>query len=169
MRRIFGKNLRAGAIGWMMCILIAPFVFLGCGDSSSDDDVGQDFDSSNIPSDLTSVEEFIYSDVYAGHLVLHVDESIGARLNASSKSLYSINADDASLADVNALLSQYPQVEILKSVDADEDEVDAERERLEGLSGQQLTDWNSIYHIDVADPADAVAIMREIKNRRGVS
>lgn len=155
--------------GAIAVFAVAPFVFCGCHDSSTDSisDEGVISNDESRP-ELNSLEKMIYSGSYSGHLVVHVDEALGARLN-ESKLLYSTSGGDNIVSAINSVVAAHASAEFERSVNISEDEADARRERLEYLSETKLADWNSIYHVNVSDPRDAVSILRELQNLAGVT
>lgn len=140
------------------CATAALFFHAGCGGSG-----GAGLDQS---LNVGTVEQLIYGDSYAGYLVVHLDESMGARLSKSA-TLYS-ERDDSRAAAVQNVVERYPTVELKRSVSIPEEKVIERREYLERLSGKTLADWNSIYHVDAPNPADAVEMYYDLVNLQGV-
>jgi hypothetical protein len=115
---------------------------------------------------VDSLEQFIYSDSYAGYLVVELDQSMRARLN-SENSLQSLEGDPR-INDIQAILDKFPDVEPSSLAFISGDKLEKRRERLELISGKSLTDWNSMYKIPAADPAVAIDIYYNLVATDGV-
>lgn len=142
------------------CVVAAFFLYAGCGGTSA---VPEESEKS---LNVNGVERLIYGDSYAGYLVVHLDESIGARLS-EEKILYSRNGD-LRVDSIQYAIGRYSSVEIERSVSATEDEVDESREHLERLSGRGLADWNSIYYVKTPDKDAAAELLGELRETPGV-
>ncbi len=116
----------------------------------------------------TTMAALIQSDAYAGHLVVHFDDALAVRMN-ESKALTTSTNKAALIASVENAIKRFPESRIVRTVEADADIVDARRAKLERLSGKQLTDWNSIYHIETNSAEDAIALLNELRGMEGVT
>ena len=118
-------------------------------------------------STLNPGERIIMSELYAGYLVLHLDESIGTRLD-SSKSLFSTQGQSDPLVYIQNTIDSHVGASIRRSVDIEPAKLDALRNRLQKSSGKNLADFNSIYKIDVADPDEALSLYNALLGKIGV-
>jgi hypothetical protein len=146
-----------------VCCFVAH---VGCSGESSLPVTSEDPNPSVTPpapakdlGELNSTEKLLYTQSYAGWLVVHFDETLKLRLNESNQFYSKAGAGDEATA-VNSVLAEYPDAWAKRSVDTSEEQVDTRRMELEWLSGTDLADWNSIYHIEISDPDDAVLLIR---------
>ncbi len=150
------------AASLLFCAAISLF---GCG--------GQETDSTDLaPAGDTATgsgpEALILSENYAGYLVVHLDETLGARLS-STKALYSVDERNVDmLSSLQAVIDAHPGVTLQRSVTIEPDRLDKLRARLEARSDKKLADFNSIYMIEAKDPAQALALYNELKIQQGV-
>ncbi len=126
-------------------------VFASCGGSGGSADVGPD--SSLGPA--SSIEELIYSDAYSGRLTVYFNESVASQLESGT-------TEDV-IASAKDFLSTSGSLDMTRAVDASVEVVKAQRVKLEKLSGRTLVNWNLVYHINAADPAYAVQILRNMQ------
>jgi hypothetical protein len=141
--------------------MAAAVLAFGCGGSSSSlPDMSESYADPG--------ERIIRSDAYAGYLVMHVDESLGAKLD-TSKTLMATSGDDGGLAYIQSTIDEHSGVTLRRSVDIDADKLDALRSRLEAQSGKTLADFNSIFKIDTPDLDEAVSLYNALKGKIGVS
>ncbi|MFA4973430.1 MAG: S8 family serine peptidase [bacterium] len=143
-------------------LLALVLLVSSCGGTDYIPGVGYD---ARAPQD--SAEQVILSENYAGYLVLHLEEGLGARLS-STKELFSTKGQPDPLISIEGLINSYSTVSLRQSVNVDADRLDALKAKLERVSGGQLADFNSIFKIDAPDTADAVLVYRELKDKDGV-
>ena len=120
------------------------------------------------PEDANSLERLLYTDSYAGYLVVHFDEELSVRQD-KTKAIVSLAGFEDRLAPIRDAIAIVPTAQVLRSVAATEAKVEEQRADLERISGKQLIDWNSIYHVTAADPDDALTLMRELVAKPGVA
>jgi len=144
-------------------LLTLLFVVLIAGCGGGGGDVKSEVSPDEIADTLTAVEKLLYTDSYSGHLVVYFNEVLKLRVNGQRR-LYSKSGESAIIDQIQSVLDAYPTAKIERSVSIDEDKLDALKEELEELSGKQLADFNSIYHIKVSDPDTAVQVMRALKD-----
>jgi len=145
----------------LICIIFISIIALGaCGGSGGPVSVGPD-GSLGPASDL---EDLIYSDAYAGHLVVFFDPSLATQLESSSP-VDVILSDSEGSPEAKELVST---TVMTRAVDAPPEKVKAQRMKLEKLSGRSLTDWNLVYHVSAADPQYAVQILRNLQGLTSV-
>ncbi|MEW6113963.1 MAG: S8 family serine peptidase, partial [Thermodesulfobacteriota bacterium] len=154
--RRFFPGLRLVLVA-MSCLAL----FSSCGGATSS---SPDLDES---SSLGPIANIIMSDAYAGYLVMHLDESLGAQLD-SGKSLYSTKAQSETLISIQSAIDSFSDVELRRSVDIDPDKLNALRARLERKSGKTLADFNSIYKVEAPDPNEALTLYNALKTQAGV-
>jgi hypothetical protein len=148
-------------LGVVLAAALSVVMSFGCGGSSSSlPDMSESYADPG--------ERIIRSDAYAGYLVMHVDESLGAKLD-TSKTLMATSGDDGGLAYIQSTIDEHPGVTLRRSVDIDADKLDALRSRLEAQSGKTLADFNSIFKIDTPDLDEAVSLYNALKGKIGVS
>ena len=147
----------------MMAIIACAFLF-GCGSASDTTPVDEITPAQDV-GELSSLEKLIYSESYAGYLVVHLSE-VDVPVEKLSISAYPpvIKAVD----QIRPVIDAHPAVELKRSLELPEEEVDARRVYLEGVSGKKLTDFNLIYHVEISDPDEAVRVMRELAATSGV-
>lgn len=152
-----------------MCVAIALFVFSGCGgeDSAPATDEGLPENESLEPT--TSLEQLIKSDAYAGHLVVHFDEGLAVRQDRNTKALVARTSGDDRLKSIEGIIASIPRAQLVRAIEAPPEKLDERRRDLERLSGKKLADWNSIYHVDVRDPDEAIELLRALKNEPGIT
>lgn len=151
------------------CIVVLPLFWVACGhssDSPSLTDPGIANPSVDI-ADLTPLELKILGDNYEGLLVVHLNESLGSRYSKANASLVSKSGDERVTA-IQDLLSSYDSATLIPVVQTNYDTADFKRLELERISGKKIVDWNSVYYVDIADPSDAISLLRELKNVDGV-
>jgi hypothetical protein len=113
---------------------------------------------------------FICSPTYAGYLVVHLDESLRTVPPSPARlARLAFPRHDAVVSSILAKLARHPGTSLESIAQAPAGEVDFARLQLEKLSGQKLADWNSVYHVKAELPADAVALMNELKALPGVT
>ncbi len=145
--------------------MVALFLFAGCGGSSgTGDEAAPDL---GVPGAM-EVEDLIRTEAFSGTLVVHFDDALAVRTD-KAMALVSLAGQDAKLAPALEVLSAHPQVAIARYVNQPEELVEAQRVRLERLSGREMPDWNSVYRLKVADPEEAVAVMTELRGKPGVT
>lgn len=156
-------------------VLVIILIFLtACGGVHRDknDNNGIQKDDGFAPAaslgELNSLESLVFTGSYAGYLMVHFEESVGARLDETGRFKSAVGAGDY-LSSINEILGRYQNVEIFRTNSISSDEVDASRARLERLSGKQLADFNSVYRLNVSDPNKAVSLLREFKSNDFVS
>ncbi len=165
------KRLPKNSVGTKLvlvgaCVMAALFLFVGCGGQGADD--GVDLTPAGDASVQGGPEALILSENYAGYLVVHLDESLGARLD-STKALYSVDERNGdTISSLQAVIDAHPGVTLQRSVTIDADKLDKLRARLEAKSGMKLADFNSIYMIEAKDPDTALALYNELKVQPGV-
>ena len=120
------------------------------------------------PEDANSLERLLYTESYAGYLVVHFDESLAVRQD-QTKAIVSLAGMEDRLAPIREVIALVPTAQVLRSVAAPEAKVEEQREDLERVSGQKLVDWNSIYHVTAEDPDDALTLMRELSVKPGIT
>ncbi len=149
-------------------IIACAFLFFGCGGASSPVPVDGITPAQDI-GELSSVEKLIYTDSYAGYLVVHISKE--AKENDSSKLSLSVPSPNL-LTTVPQLfgpvVAAHPAVLPKRSISVTEEEFTARRLYLERISGKALTDFNLIYHVEVSDPDEAVRVLRELEETDGV-
>ncbi len=164
------RVVQAFALGVVLAAMI------GCGSAGS-----AAFDESTpalvTPSaelgELTATEKLVFTESYAGYLVVHFDEGLRKGIGEKSVTPTSVlppqgGGEIIVPSGVDAILAERPSAALKRSVDTAPEKLDARRAELEMLSGKKLADFNSIYHIEVADPDEAVRLMRELASIDGV-
>lgn len=149
-----------GAALMTSCIIAALFFSWGCGGNS--ENVGEADKSLN----AIGIEHLIYSDSYAGHLVVVFDESLAARLSDDGK-LKGVS-DDSRIGPIQNVIDEFSRAAVKGSSHASAEKIDERRAYLERLNGRKLTDLNSIYHIEITDKNDAAAILARLRGMPGV-
>src|SRR3990167_7510821 len=123
------QKIKRGIVATTLCVTMMPFVLLGVGCGRKGSNATPD--ASLGP--LDPQEALICSDEYAGYLVLHLDESIGARLS-TSKTFTSRFSDKATeLSAVQSVIDAYPSASLERSVATDPAQLDARRAELEKI------------------------------------
>lgn len=159
-----------GATAVMVMAAIALVSFVGCGNDSPSPS-SSDEGNPNIntpPNVIETVEDLILSESYAGHLVVHFDENLVVRQDAS-KSLYSLAGQDDALSLAKAAIASVSHAQLIRSMQVSEKKLDEQREKLERLSGQRMPDWNSIYHLKTETPEDAIDLLHQLQGQPGIT
>jgi hypothetical protein len=138
-------------------MLTAFFISPGCGGGG---------DGPHEADDDVSMRDVTGSKSFSGYVVVHIDESIGARLGEDGV-LYSENGDGR-IEDINGAIEIASDAEIERPVSDSYEKMDFKRAHLESLTGQRLPDWNSIYYIKVRDPDDAAGLATRLSALNGV-
>jgi hypothetical protein len=175
------KTLPVGGRVTISACLMAALVFVNsCGGSGGGNTASDGADPDTSLGELTSIEEMIRSDAYAGKLVVYFDESLGVRIDSiadsngekqtdgTSITITSATDEEARIASIRTFVEARPSLKIVRSVKDSPDVVDRRRAKLERYSGKTLADWNSVYVIEESDPDEAILLLRELKDTEGV-
>ena len=160
-------------------VIACAFLFFGCGGSGGGPNPVDEITPAQNIGELSSLEELIYTEGYAGYLVVHLNES--TRANDTVKSVRNDAVKSVRPEPVEGqtdniviptilqdLAAKHPSIQIKRSISISPEQMDERRRYLEALSGKKLADFNLIYHVEVADPDQAVAVMRDLENTPGV-
>jgi hypothetical protein len=169
-----------GRITISACLMAALIFVSSCGGSGGGNTASDGADPDASLGELTSIEEMMRSDAYAGKLVVYFDESLGVRIDdgvdaggekqtaGTSVTISSATNEDARIASIRTFVEARPTLRIVRSVEDAPEIVDRRRAKLERYSGKDLTDFNSIYIIEEADSDEAILIFRELRDTEGV-
>lgn len=151
----------------MVSLILCAVFFFGCGSATDSGEPGVDtvMPAQDI-GELTPLEKLIYTESYAGYLVVH----LSAPQDDPSKLSISVYPPSEKITDmIRPVIEAHPVVQLKRSMETlSEEQIDARRFYLQGISGKQLTDFNLIYHVEVTDPDEAVRVMRELAATEGV-
>lgn len=174
--RVTGKN------NLVVFLCLALFFVASCGGGSSSGSTDADGTGPDASlGDINSIEQMIYTDAYAGELVVYFDDDLGVRINFDEVFDTSKATNDVELAVTSAtnqidqivpiqeFIEARPALRIARFAEASPEVVDRRRAKLERLSGKDLTDWNSVYTIEEGDPDEAVLLLRELNDTYGVA
>ena len=164
MRRNKSRFLRRAVV--ISLFILCAVLFFGCGSASDTAPINNDIAPAQDIGDLTSLEKLIYTESYAGHLVVHLSQL--AETEASKLSISVYPAPIKAVDQIRPVIDAHPAVTLKRSIALPEEEITIRRLYLERISGKKLTDFNLIYHVDVSDPDEAVRVLRELQKTTGV-
>jgi len=164
MRRRKLNSVRSASV--KLIVIACAFLFFGCG-SSSDPVPNDGITPAQDIGELSALEKTIYTESYAGYLVVHLNPEVRDQKSEVIKSVRAelVEAPNGVIEIPTVLqpaLANHPTVVLKRSVSIAPEQMDARRRYLEAISGKQLADFNLIYHVEVADPDEAVRTMREL-------
>jgi len=170
MRRRKLNSVRSASV--KLIVIACAFLFFGCG-SSSDPVPNDGITPAQDIGELSALEKTIYTESYAGYLVVHLNPEVRDQKSEVIKSVRAelVEAPNGVIEIPTVLqpaLANHPTVVLKRSVSIAPEQMDARRRYLEAISGKQLTDFNLIYHVEVVDPDEAVRVMRELNITAGV-
>ncbi len=148
------KAKRAG-VRIVFTAITCVYFASGCGGS------GDVVPTNEVVADLgklSAEEELVFTDAYAGYLVMFL------QANARPQASKSLQEEISLPTEINAVVSEYPSINIHPASNISPKKLDELRARLESLSGKELQDFNLVYHVEVADPNEAVQVFRELKS-----
>lgn len=180
------------AVLFTFYFIASAHILSSCGSRAEESPLGDTSTPSKDLGPLTAAEEIVFTDQYAGYLVLFLDGATPESRQAGRvvELNYAVqNGEDSLLkadADVDSVRGElvepittlpenirlafnaYPTAVVKRSIKTEPAKYDRWRAKIERQSKKNLYDFNRIMHIEATDPTEAVLLIRALKGMPGV-